>query len=86
VRPGLIVCLGATAAQSLLGAAFRVTRSHGTVQTAEGWPPILATAHPASILRARTDEDRHRQMAEFIEDLRKARLWLDSRAEAQAAD
>jgi uracil-DNA glycosylase len=86
VRPGLIVCLGATAAQSLLGAAFRVTRSHGTVQKAEGWPPILATAHPASILRARTDDDRHRQTAEFIEDLRKARLFLGSHAEAQAAD
>jgi uracil-DNA glycosylase len=86
VRPKLIVCLGATAARSLLGAAFRVTRSHGTVQHAEGWPPILAAAHPASILRARTDEDRHRQTAEFIEDLRKARLFLGSGAEAQAAD
>jgi uracil-DNA glycosylase len=86
VRPKLIVCLGATAAQSLLGSAFRVTRSHGTVQHAEGWPPILAAAHPASILRARTDEDRHRQTAEFIEDLRKARLFLGSGAEAQAAD
>ncbi len=79
VKPELIVCLGATAAQSLLGAAFRVTKSHGTIQQEEGWPPILATAHPASILRARTDEDRHRQTAEFIEDLRKARDYLRSR-------
>ncbi len=86
VRPRLIVCLGATAAQSLLGAAFRVTRSHGTLQHADGWPPILATAHPASILRARTDDDRHRQTAEFIEDLRKARLFLGAKAETQAAD
>jgi DNA polymerase len=81
-----MVCLGATAAQSLLGAAFRVTRSHGTLQHADGWPPILATAHPASILRARTDDDRHRQTAEFIEDLRKARLFLGAKAETQAAD
>lgn len=86
VRPTLIVCLGATAAQSLLGAAFRVTRSHGTVQHADGWPPIVATAHPASILRARTDDDRHRQTAEFIDDLRKARRFLGANVGAQAAD
>lgn len=86
VRPELIVCLGATAAQSLLGAAFRVTRAHGTVQQAEGWPPIVATAHPASILRARTDEDRHRQTADFVEDLRKARQFLGAEVRAQAAD
>jgi uracil-DNA glycosylase len=79
VKPQLIVCLGATASQSLLGAAFRVTQSHGAIQNAEGWPPILATAHPASILRARTDEDRHRQTAEFIEDLRSARAFLRKR-------
>jgi DNA polymerase len=76
VAPQLIVCLGATAAQSLLGASFRVTKSHGQVQHAQGWPPILATAHPASILRARTDEDRHRQTEEFVEDLRVARALL----------
>jgi DNA polymerase len=79
VKPDLIVCLGATAAQSLLGAAFRVTKSHGTLQHAEGWPPIVATAHPASILRARTDEDRHRQTAEFVQDLRQARAFLRKR-------
>ncbi|HWG22293.1 MAG TPA: UdgX family uracil-DNA binding protein [Terracidiphilus sp.] len=77
VHPELIVCLGATASQSLLGAAFRVTRAHGIIQQLEGWPPILATAHPASILRARTDEDRHRQAAEFVADLRAARHFLD---------
>jgi DNA polymerase len=79
VKPELIVCLGATAAQSLLGAAFRVTQSHGTIQQKEGWPPILATAHPASILRARTDEDRHRQTTEFVVDLRRAREYLSGR-------
>ena len=77
--PQLVVCLGATAAQSLLGAAFRVTKSHGELQHVEGWPPIVATAHPASILRARTDEDRHRQTAEFVEDLRAARGFLRRR-------
>ncbi len=76
VRPGLIVCLGATAAQALLGSKFKVTASHGTIQTADGFPPILATFHPSSILRAQTDEDRHRQTALFIEDLRKAEDFL----------
>lgn len=77
VQPALIVCLGATASQALLGPAFRVTQSHGILQEAAGWPPVIATAHPASILRARTDEDRHRQTAEFVEDLRRTREHLD---------
>lgn len=76
VKPGLIVCLGATAAQALLGRAFRVTLSHGKVQHVKDWPPIVAAAHPASILRARTDEDRHRQTTEFIQDLRNAQKAL----------
>jgi len=76
VRPGLIVCLGATAAQALLGSKFKVTTSHGTIQTADGFPPILATFHPSSILRAQTDEDRHRQTEVFIDDLRKAQEFL----------
>lgn len=76
VKPELVVCLGATAAQAILGAGFRVTRSHGQVQHLQGCPPILPTAHPASILRARTDEDRHRQTAEFIHDLQVARAQL----------
>jgi uracil-DNA glycosylase family protein len=70
VKPRLIVCLGATAAQALLGSKFRITRSHGKVQEAAGLPPIIATLHPSAILRARTDEDRHMQMQTFIEDLR----------------
>ena len=70
VKPRLIVCLGATAAQALLGSKFRITQSHGQVQEAAGLPPIIATLHPSAILRARTDEDRHAQMQTFIEDLR----------------
>lgn len=76
IKPEFVVCLGATAAQSILGADFRVTRSHGEVQHLQGWPPILATAHPASILRARTDEDRHRQATEFVQDLRIVRTRM----------
>lgn len=69
VRPELIVCLGAVAAQSLLGSAFKVTQSHGEVQHAEGLPPIIATLHPSAILRARTEEDRERDMRIFVRDL-----------------
>lgn len=84
VRPALIVCLGATAAQALLGSAFRVTRAHGTLQHREGWPAILATAHPASILRAPTEEDRHGQTAEFVRDLRAARSLAKQLGKAAA--
>lgn len=72
VRPELIVCLGATAAQSLLGSSFKVTKSHGTIQQTDGFPPIIATLHPSAILRARTDEDRERDTRIFLDDLRQA--------------
>lgn len=72
VRPKLIVCLGAVAAQSLLGSDFKITQMHGKVQHAEGFPPILATLHPSAILRARSKEDRGRQKKSFTEDLRSA--------------
>ncbi|MEG9435245.1 UdgX family uracil-DNA binding protein [Edaphobacter sp. HDX4] len=71
VRPSLIVCLGATAAQSLLGPSFKVTQQRGTLITREGLPPVMATVHPSAILRARTDEDRQREKAAFIADLKK---------------
>jgi uracil-DNA glycosylase family protein len=76
VRPALLVCLGAVAAQSLLGSKFKVTQSHGTLQEIAGLPPIIATAHPASILRAFKEEDRHRQTDEFIADLKTATIYL----------
>src|SRR6201996_7556847 len=70
VRPDVVVCLGATAAQALLGSGFKITQSHGVVQHAEGFPPIIATLHPSAILRARTDEDRERDTKIFMDDLR----------------
>jgi DNA polymerase len=72
VKPKLIVCLGAVAAQSLLGSSFKLTKAHGKLQETQGFPPILATVHPSAILRARTDEDRHRERKMFVEDLRGA--------------
>ena len=76
VQPDLIVCLGATAAQSLLGSGFKITQSHGKVQQANGFPPIIATLHPSAILRARTDEDRERDTKIFQDDLRRVPDFL----------
>ena len=69
VRPELIICLGAVAAQSMLGSEFKVTKSHGEVQHVKGLPPIVATLHPSAILRARREEDRERDTRIFIQDL-----------------
>ena len=73
VKPKLIVALGATAAQGLLGSSFRITQAHGKVQESPGLPPIIATLHPSAILRAQTDEDRHEQMRTLVEDLREVK-------------
>jgi DNA polymerase len=76
VRPELIVCLGAVAAQSLLGSNFKVTQSHGKIQQTNGMPPIIATLHPSAILRARTDEDRQRDTEVLLGDLQQAAAFL----------
>jgi len=55
VQPKLIVCLGAVAAQSLLGSNFKITKVHGQLQQVKGFPPIIATLHPSAILRAAQD-------------------------------
>jgi len=69
VRPKVIVCLGATAAQALLGRNFKVTQDRGKV-ISTGAIPIIATVHPSSILRAPDDDSRHAEMARLIDDLR----------------
>ncbi len=76
VKPELIVCLGATAAQALLGSTFRVTQHRGEVLTAAKLPPVLATLHPSSILRAPDDASRHQAHAEFVKDLRTAAAFV----------
>jgi len=81
VRPQLIICLGAVAAQALLGPKFRITQSHGEIQEVEGFPPIVATLHPSAILRARTDEDRNRDKQILIDDLRRVAAHFEDRIE-----
>jgi uracil-DNA glycosylase len=70
VRPEVLVCLGRTAAQALLGKDFRVSRERGKQIQSSLAPHVIATVHPSSILRAH-DESRHSQLEAFIQDLRK---------------
>ena len=70
VKPEALVLLGATAAKALLGPSFRITRERGRPLDSDLAPFVLATAHPSSILRQRTDEDRHEERRLFTEDLR----------------
>jgi DNA polymerase len=69
VRPAVVVCLGATAAQALLGRGFRVTKQRGTWVDSDLAPHVTATIHPSAILRQRTDEERHVEMEAFVRDL-----------------
>ncbi len=78
IKPRLVVCLGAVAAQSLLGSSFKITKVHGKLQEPKGLPPIIATLHPSAILRARTDEDRYQQRQVFIGDLRKVAAFVSN--------
>src|SRR5438270_6983704 len=71
VKPQVIVCLGATAAQALLGPQFKVTKQRGQFIESTLAPYIMATVHPSSILRAPDDETRHAEKRKFIDDLKK---------------
>jgi DNA polymerase len=71
IKPDVIVALGATAAQSLLGPQFRVTKQRGEFIPSTLAPYVMATVHPSSILRAPDDETRKLESQRFIEDLKK---------------
>ena len=79
IKPRIIICLGATAAQALLGRQFRVTAHRGQLVPSPLAPFVLATVHPSSILRAPDDEARHREMKQFTNDLRTAARALSSK-------
>jgi len=70
IKPEVLVCLGATAAQALLGRQFRVTQQRGKLIESSLAPHVLATVHPSSILRAADEETRRLEMQMFIADLR----------------
>ena len=80
VRPQVLVCLGATAAQALLGRAFKVSRQRGVFVVSPLAPRVIATVHPSSLLRAPDDETRRLETARFVDDLKKvARALVRSR-------
>jgi len=78
VKPQVIVALGATAAQALLGPKFLVTKQRGKFLESTLAPYIMATVHPSSILRAPDDETRRLEYRHFVDDLKKlARVMSD---------
>ena len=76
IRPKVIVCLGATAARSLLGDDFRVTKQRGEVIALGAGPRVIATIHPSAILRAPDHDTRERETRRFVADLAVARAQL----------
>ncbi len=70
VKPEILVCLGSTAAQSLLGRTFSVMRQRGQFIKSELAPAVIATVHPSSILRAPNPDARRLQMQAFVNDLK----------------
>src|SRR5262245_60799 len=70
IKPIVIVCLGATAAQALLGKTFRVTAQRGEFIESSLAPYVMATVHPSSILRALDEESRHSEKQKLIADLK----------------
>ena len=77
VSPHVLVLLGATAAQAVMGSTFRVTAERGKLLDSTLAPAVIATVHPSSILRASTPADRRVAMAAFVSDLRVAAAVLD---------
>jgi uracil-DNA glycosylase family protein len=79
VKPEVLVCLGAVAAQALLGRDFRVTRQRGTPVASPLAPVVTATIHPSAILRRRDKAERVAEREAFVADLRAAAAALDAR-------
>ncbi|MDQ3949379.1 MAG: UdgX family uracil-DNA binding protein, partial [Gemmatimonadota bacterium] len=84
LRPDVIVCLGATAAQALLGKDFRVTQQRGRAIPTDRGATVFATVHPSSVLRAPPDA-RAAAEREFFADLRKVGQYLARREERASA-
>jgi DNA polymerase len=77
VKPRIVVALGSTAAQGLLGKEFRVTKQRGEFFESDVAPLVTATVHPSSILRAADEASRQQEMADFIRDLERIAIRLE---------
>ena len=82
IKPEVLVCLGATAAQTLLGRDFKVSVQRGRVVPSKFAKHALATVHPSSILRQPTSEDRHRAMDQLVADMKVVAGLLNSKSRA----
>jgi uracil-DNA glycosylase family protein len=82
IHPEIIVCLGATAAQSILGKSFRVTKQRGEFLKSPEGLTVVATVHPSSILRAPDEDARHEEMRSFVDDLRKVAARMHAKRAA----
>lgn len=82
VKPRAIVCLGATAAQAVIGPKFRVSVQRAQFVKSPLAPLVTATVHPSSILRAPSDEARRAEMKRFVDDLKKIRAAIAARPTA----
>jgi DNA polymerase len=79
VHPEALVCLGATAAQALLGSQVRIGRDRGRPMESDLADLVTLTAHPSSILRAQDDQERSEAMSQFVSDLENVAQWLSAR-------
>jgi len=77
VKPRVLVCLGATAAQALLGRSFKVSQQRGRFVESPLAPRVTATVHPSSILRAPDDESRRLELKRFVADLKRVAAELE---------
>jgi DNA polymerase len=82
VRPEVLVCLGASAAQALLGRQFRVSQQRGELIESSLAPRAMATVHPSSILRAPDSETRRAEMRRFVQDLKQVARVLTAQSRA----
>lgn len=83
IQPRIIVCLGATAAQSIFGSTYRLTKERGQFVQNSWAPHVTSTVHPSAILRAPDEEQRHAEYAKFVADLKKVqRVWKSLRKSA----
>jgi uracil-DNA glycosylase len=85
IHPEIIVCLGATAAQSLLGPSFRITKQRGQIMQSDWGLPILATYHPSALLRAPDEVARAEMHKMFLSDLKKVAQFIDKSSDGKAA-
>ena len=76
IKPDLVVCLGATAAQSLLGKSFRITRDRGKPVQIPGGPVAFATMHPSAVLRVPDSAGRAQAQKDLVADLKAVAKYL----------